>query len=80
MSPHRAIESAYSRPRPDLQPAALAAEVCIASLAMSLRHARLAPDKQREAVAILNDKPLLALMMRLAWSGAHECRGLSATS
>ena len=47
---------------------------------MSLRYAHLAPDEQREAVAERNDKPLLALVMRLAWSGAYECRGLSATS
>ena len=33
------------------------------SIAMSLRYAHLAPDQQREAVAELNDKPLLALTM-----------------
>jgi hypothetical protein len=39
------------------------------SVAMSLRYAHLAPDTRREAVAKLNDKPLLALTMRLPWSG-----------
>jgi hypothetical protein len=33
------------------------------SITMSLRYAHLAPDQQREAVAKLNDKPLLALTM-----------------
>ena len=36
---------------------------------MSLRYARLAPDQRREAVAKLNEKPLLALAMRLQWDG-----------
>jgi hypothetical protein len=36
---------------------------------MSLRNAHLAPDQQREAVAKLNEKPLLALTMRLQWDG-----------
>jgi integrase len=35
------------------------------SVAMSLRYAHLAPDQRREAVAKLNEKPLLALTMRL---------------
>jgi hypothetical protein len=36
---------------------------------MSLRYAHLAPDQRREAVAKLNEKPLLALTMRLQWEG-----------
>jgi integrase len=39
------------------------------SVAMSLRYAHLAPDQRREAVAKLNEKPLLALTMRLQWDG-----------
>jgi hypothetical protein len=39
------------------------------SVAMSLRYAHLAPDQRREAVAKLNEKPLLALTMRLPWKG-----------
>ena len=39
------------------------------SVAMSLRYAHLAPDQRREAVAKLNEKPLLALIMRLQWDG-----------
>jgi site-specific recombinase XerD len=35
------------------------------SVAMSLRYAHLAPDQRREAVAKLNQKPLLALTVRL---------------
>ena len=35
------------------------------SVAMSLRYAHLAPDQRREAVAKLDEKPLLALTMRL---------------
>ena len=35
------------------------------SVAMSLRYAHLAPDQRREAVAKLNEKPLLALTPRL---------------
>jgi integrase len=35
------------------------------SVAMSLRYAYLAPDQRREAVAKLNEKPLLALTLRL---------------
>jgi hypothetical protein len=37
------------------------------SIAMSLRYAHLAPDEWREAVAKPNDKPILALTMRLQW-------------
>jgi hypothetical protein len=36
---------------------------------MSLRYAHLAPDQRREAVAKLNEKPLLALTLRLQWEG-----------
>ena len=36
---------------------------------MSLRYAHLAPDQRREAVAKLNEKPILALTLRLPWSG-----------
>jgi hypothetical protein len=36
---------------------------------MSLRYARLAPDQRREAVAKLNEKPILALTLRLPWNG-----------
>ena len=39
------------------------------SVGMSLRYAHLAPDQRREAVAKLNEKPLLALTMRLQWDG-----------
>jgi hypothetical protein len=35
---------------------------------MSLRYARLAPDQWRAAVAKLNEKPILALTLRLPWS------------
>src|SRR5882724_808392 len=35
------------------------------SIAMSLRYAHLAPDQRREAVAMLNQKPILALTLRL---------------
>jgi hypothetical protein len=42
------------------------------SVAMSLRYAHLAPDQRREAVARLNDKPILALTMRLPWSGVFN--------
>jgi integrase len=37
------------------------------SVQMSLRYAHLAPDQRREAVAKLNDKPILALTLRLQW-------------
>ena len=36
---------------------------------MSLRYAHLAPDQRREAVAKLNEKPILALTLRLPWEG-----------
>jgi integrase len=43
------------------------------SVAMSLRYAHLAPDQRREAVAKLNQKPLLALTLRLQWNqGSHS--------
>jgi integrase len=38
------------------------------SVQMSLRYAHLAPDQRREAVTKLNEKPLLALTMRLPWN------------
>ena len=40
------------------------------SVGMSLRYAHLAPDQRREAVAKLNEKPLLSLAMQLRWEGA----------
>jgi integrase len=45
------------------------------SVGMSLRYAHLAPDQRREAVAKLNEKPVLALTMRLQWEGfsAENC-------
>jgi integrase len=39
------------------------------SIAMSLRYAHLAPDQRQEAVAKLNEKPVLSLSMRLEWEG-----------
>jgi integrase len=42
------------------------------SVAMSLRYAHLAPDQRREAVAKLDEKPLLALTVRL--QGNQESR------
>jgi integrase len=48
------------------------------SVAMSLRYAHLAPGQRREAVAKLNDKPLLALTMHLQWEGFPAGNGLSA--
>ena len=36
---------------------------------MSLRYAHLAPDQRRAAVAKLNEKPILALTLRLPWEG-----------
>ena len=36
---------------------------------MSLRYAHRAPDQGRVAVAKLNDRPVLALTMRLQWNG-----------
>jgi integrase len=41
------------------------------SVAMSLRYAHLAPDQRREAVAKLNEKPILALTMRLPWDSVR---------
>jgi integrase len=38
------------------------------SVQMSLRYAHLAPDQRREAVAKLNEKPILALTLRLPWN------------
>lgn len=40
------------------------------SVVMSLRYAHLAPDQRREAVAKLNEKPLLTLAMRLQWESS----------
>jgi integrase len=39
------------------------------TVGMSLRYAHLAPDQRREAVAKLNEKPVLTLSMRLKWEG-----------
>ena len=39
------------------------------SVQMSLRYAHVAPDQRREAVAKLNEKPVLGLSMRLQWNG-----------
>jgi hypothetical protein len=36
---------------------------------MSPRYAHLAPDQTREAVGELNEKPILALTLRLPWEG-----------
>ena len=44
------------------------------SIAMSLRYAHLAPDQRREAVAKLNQKPILALTMRLPPNAEVERR------
>jgi integrase len=44
------------------------------SVGMSLRYAHLAPDQRREAVAKLNEKPLLTLTMRLQWEGLPAVR------
>ncbi len=41
------------------------------SVQMSLRYAHLAPDQRREAVAKLNDQPILALTLRLQWQGSQ---------
>jgi integrase len=40
------------------------------TVGMSLRYAHLAPDQRREAVAKLNERPLLTLTMRLQWEGS----------
>src|SRR5215471_7556441 len=45
------------------------------SVGMSLRYAHLAPDRRREAVAKLNEKPLLTLTMRLQWEGNPVASG-----
>jgi integrase len=45
------------------------------SVGMSLRYAHLAPHQRREAVAKLNQKPLLALTMRLQWEGFSAASG-----
>jgi integrase len=42
---------------------------------MSLRYAHLAPDQRREAVAKLNERPLLSLTMRLGWAGSPAVNG-----
>ena len=42
------------------------------SVQMSLRYAHLAPDQRREAVAKLNERPVLALTMRLPWNGTQN--------
>ena len=47
------------------------------SVAMSLRYAHLAPDQRREAVAKLNEKPLLALTLRLQSGSPSNCAVLS---
>ena len=44
------------------------------SIAMSLRYAHLAPDQRREAVAMLNQKPILALTVRLPPNAEVERR------
>jgi integrase len=41
------------------------------SVPMSLRYAHLAPDQRREAVAKLNEKPILALTLRLSGEGTQ---------
>jgi hypothetical protein len=59
------------------------------TVGMSLRYVHLAPDQRREAVAKLNEKPILALGMSLKWEGfwrlvtgllrrSQHLRGLSA--
>jgi integrase len=45
------------------------------SVGMSLRYAHLAPDQRREAVAKLNEKPLLTLTMRLQWEALPAASG-----
>ena len=44
------------------------------SIAMSLRYAHLAPNQRREAVAMLNQKPILALTVRLPPNAEVERR------
>jgi hypothetical protein len=43
-------------------------EIFSSTVQMSLRYAHLAPDQRREAVAKLNERPVLALTLRLPWS------------
>ena len=45
------------------------------SVAMSLRYAHLAPDQRKEAVAKLNERPILALTVRLQWDGFPASHG-----
>lgn len=45
------------------------------TVGMSLRYAHLAPDQRREAVAKLNERPLLTLTMRLQWEGFPTMSG-----
>jgi integrase len=45
------------------------------TVGMSLRYAHLAPDQRREAVAKLNERPLLTLTMRLQWEGFPRMSG-----
>ena len=47
------------------------------SVAMSLRYAHLAPDQRREAVAKLNQQPLLALTLRLQPGPPSNCAFIS---
>lgn len=47
------------------------------SVAMSLRYAHLAPDQRREAVAKLDERPLLALTLRLQPQSLFDCADLS---
>jgi Phage integrase family len=44
------------------------------SVGMSLRYAHLAPDQRRDAVAKLNERPLLTLNMRRQWEGLPPAR------
>lgn len=45
------------------------------TVGMSLRYAHLAPGQRREAVAKLNERPLLALTMRLQWEAFPAMAG-----
>jgi len=47
---------------------------------MSLRYAHLAPDQRREAVSKLNERPLLALALRLQWEGLPVVRAYRVAS
>ena len=73
-------KAAQERNDPPFSLARFAPSLCLAlntvrdllghsSVGMSLRYAHLAPDQRREAVAKLNEKPLLALTLRLQWDG-----------